>query len=176
MAEWTTGDQKMRSDIQNNPTAWLSDMPPIRYGSCHRVVKGSPVTMCISYSIAYDKMASTYRIGILFRVSSTTDCSFQVGGLLWGLPIRAGDTIISFGVFLNLAHGFCTYLIVIPIDSAMMAFLVPFLFSATIYSTFDWSNFFITRTRQSPILCHRTDLRGRFSAKPFLLAGLESSL
>ena len=63
----------------------------------------------------------------------------------------AGNTILSFGAFLNLAHSLWTHLTDMPIASAMVAFLEPFLFSATMYSTLDWSSFFMTRTRLPPI-------------------------
>ena len=85
------------------------------------------------------------------RAVSTADCSLLVGVPLRGLPMVAGNTIFSFGVFLNLAHSFWTYRTVMPMDSAMVWFLVPFLFSATMYSTLDWSSFFMTRTRWPPI-------------------------
>ena len=65
--------------------------------------------------------------------------------------MRAGNTIFPFGVCLNRAHSFWTYRTVILMASAMIWFLVPFLFAAIMYSTLDWSSFFITRAPRVPI-------------------------
>ena len=68
-----------------------------------------------------------------------------------GPPVRAGNTIFPLGVCLNRAHNFWTCRTVTFMASAMIRFLVSFLFSAAMYSTLDWSSFFITRTLRFPI-------------------------
>ncbi len=85
------------------------------------------------------------------RILGTADRSLLVGGPLGGLPVRAGNTICPSGTCLNRAHSFWTYRTVTFMASAMIWFLVPFLFSAAMYSTLDWSSFFITRTLRVPI-------------------------
>lgn len=97
----------------------------------------------------------------LHHASGTIDCSFRVDNLLRGLPIGAGNAIMPSGVFLDLAHSFWTYWTDMSMVLAMTAFLVPFLFPVKMHSTFDRSSFFTTRTRQSPICCHRGERPGR---------------